>query len=146
MYEHYLQYPLGGLSIKGEFFPHTMLGHPSLTTSHTLPVSQRPLIVDLNGSVPHALFMDCTHDNETPHQKRTAIDTLPNAAIVAMTNCAIGSVRGYDEIVPELLQIVTEKRKYKYLEGNEGIIPGKVRSNLYFILYSPFFFSFFLSI
>lgn len=25
----------------------------------------------LGGSVPHALFMDCTHDNETPAQKRT---------------------------------------------------------------------------
>jgi glycogen debranching enzyme len=53
--------------------------------------------------VPHALLMDCTHDNETPHQKRTAADTLPHAAIVAMTDCAVGSVKGFDEIVPELV-------------------------------------------
>ncbi len=65
-----------------------------------------------------------THDNETPYQKRTAEDTLPNAAIVAMTNCAIGSVKGYDEIVPELLNVVTETRKYRVPETFEGIIPG----------------------
>ncbi|KAG0344926.1 hypothetical protein BG004_004083 [Podila humilis] len=75
----------------------------------TVPSKLIPL---LSGSHPHALFMDCTHDNETPHQKRRAEDTLPNAALVCMTSCAIGSVKGYDELYPTLLNLVTEKRHY----------------------------------
>ena len=71
-----------------------------------------------------------THDNETPNQRRTAEDTLPNAVIVAMSNCAIGSVKGYDEIVPELLNVVTETRKYRVPEPIEGIIPGKIHAIL----------------
>lgn len=69
----------------------------------------------------HALFMDCTHDNETPAQKRTVEDTLPTAALVAMCSCAIGSVMGYDEGNPKLLEIVTEKRQYVF-EGGIGHI------------------------
>lgn len=45
---------------------------------------------------PHALLMDCTHDNETPTQKRTFMDTLPNAAIVAFCNSAIGMIHMND--------------------------------------------------
>ena len=60
----------------------------------------------------HALFMDCTHDNETPAQKRDARDTLPQAALVAMCSCATGSVFGYDEVYPELIELVHEKRLY----------------------------------
>lgn len=74
----------------------------------------------------HALFMDCTHDNETPAQKRTVEDTLPNAALVAMCACAVGSVMGYDECYPNLLEIVTEKRLYTF--GN-GI--SKIKKLLY---------------
>lgn len=65
----------------------------------------------------HALFMDCTHDNETPAQKRTVEDTLPNAALVAMCACAVGSVMGYDECYPYLLEIVTEDRLYTFGGG-----------------------------
>ncbi|KZF26819.1 glycoside hydrolase family 133 protein [Xylona heveae TC161] len=60
----------------------------------------------------HALFMDCTHDNEVPAQKRDARDTLPNAALVAMCASAIGSVMGYDEIYPKLVDLVHETRLY----------------------------------
>lgn len=74
----------------------------------------------------HALFMDCTHDNETPSQKRTLEDTLPNAALVAMCASAVGSVMGYDEGNPKLLEIVTETRQYKF---GEGI--GKIKKVLY---------------
>lgn len=74
----------------------------------------------------HALFMDCTHDNETPAQKRTVEDTLPTAALVAMCSCAIGSVMGYDEGYPKLLEIVTEGRQYTF---DGGI--GKVKKVLY---------------
>ena len=60
----------------------------------------------------NALFMDCTHDNEVPAQKRDARDTLPNGALVSMCACATGSVMGYDEIYPRLLNIVHENRLY----------------------------------
>ncbi|MCJ1230146.1 hypothetical protein MMC12_006817 [Toensbergia leucococca] len=60
----------------------------------------------------HALFMDCTHDNEVPAQKRDARDTLPTAALVNMCACATGSVMGFDEIYPELINLVHEKRLY----------------------------------
>lgn len=83
-----------------------------------------------HGSMPRALFMDCTHDNETPLQKRTPQDALPNAAVVAFSDCAIGSVKGYDEIYPKLLDIVNEKLNYdpnpKY---TTGIIEAKHKLN-----------------
>lgn len=81
----------------------------------------------LTATPPHALFMDCTHDNETPFQKRTVEDTLPNAALVSLCSSAIGSVYGYDEIFPYLLELVTETRTYDTKECN-GI--GKVKSLL----------------
>ncbi|KAI0482511.1 glycoside hydrolase family 13 protein [Xylariaceae sp. FL0804] len=59
-----------------------------------------------------ALFMDCTHDNEVPAQKRDARDTLPNAALVCMCASAVGSVMGYDEIYPKLVDLVNETRLY----------------------------------
>ncbi|KAL5628138.1 hypothetical protein BROUX41_002886 [Berkeleyomyces rouxiae] len=59
-----------------------------------------------------ALFMDCTHDNETPFQKRDARDTLPNAALVSMCASASGSVMGYDEIYPKIIDLVGETRLY----------------------------------
>ena len=77
---------------------------------------------------PHALFMDCTHDNETPYQRRTVEDTLPNAALVALCSSAIGSVYGYDEIFPHLLDLVNEKRHYA-TEGCDGIASIKTRLN-----------------
>lgn len=60
----------------------------------------------------HALFMDCTHDNEMPAQKRDARDTLPNAALVAMCASAVGSVFGYDEIYPRRVSLVRETGLY----------------------------------
>lgn len=76
---------------------------------------------------PHALLMDCTHDNETPTQKRTVEDTLPNAALVALCSSAIGSTFGYDEIFPRLLNLVTETRTYD-INDSPGI--GKVKALL----------------
>lgn len=69
----------------------------------------------------HALLMDCTHDNEVPAQKRDARDTLPNAALVNMCACATGSVMGYDEIYPRLLNIVQEKRTYTSISSEEPV-------------------------
>ena len=69
----------------------------------------------------HALFMDCTHDNEVPAQKRDARDTLPNAALVSMCACATGSVMGYDEIYPKLVDLVHETRRYTSAASENGI-------------------------
>ncbi|GKT72877.1 hypothetical protein ColTof4_05300 [Colletotrichum tofieldiae] len=44
--------------------------------------SSREIIRRIKPVPVQALFMDCTHDNETPAQKRDARDTLPNAALV----------------------------------------------------------------
>ncbi|KAM9969320.1 hypothetical protein ACTFIR_001149 [Dictyostelium discoideum] len=78
----------------------------------------------LKPSLPPALFMDCTHDNETPYQKRTIADTLSNAAIVAMSVCAIGSTRGYDEIFPKTIDLVNETRVYNTnVNLSSGILP-----------------------
>ncbi|KAG2220263.1 hypothetical protein INT45_009878, partial [Circinella minor] len=81
-----------------------------------------------HGSSPRALFMDCTHDNQTPFQKRTAEDTLSNAALVAFSDCATGSVKGYDEIYPYLLDVVKEKRLYSsLLQHPVGIVDVKAQ-------------------
>ncbi|KAJ3319863.1 hypothetical protein HDV06_005839 [Boothiomyces sp. JEL0866] len=118
--------PVGSLHLKNEYFPLDMLGH-DIGSEYT--ELEHDFIVNVKEGVPHNLFMDCTHDNETPHQKRTAIDTLSNAALVAMSNCAIGSVKGYDEIVPKLLDVVQETRKYRLPKAIEGIIPAKTVLN-----------------
>jgi glycogen debranching enzyme len=94
--------------------------------------SQREIVRKIKQTPVHALFMDCTHDNEVPAQKRDARDTLPNAALVNMCASATGSVMGYDEIYPKLVDLVSEKRLYsspsstKHVQvgGGEGGIGG----------------------
>lgn len=63
-------------------------------------------------TLPHNIFFDCTHDNEPPCQKWLPQDTLSNSAIVAFTKCATGSTFGYDQFIPQHLNIVSERRKY----------------------------------
>ncbi|KAI8915293.1 glucanotransferase domain of glycogen debranching enzyme-domain-containing protein [Powellomyces hirtus] len=117
--------PVGSLTLPLETFPLERLDSTALQPVTDEEGGNRDLLVQLTGSSPHALFMDCTHDNEMPHQKRTAVDTLPNAAIVAMTDCAVGSVFGYDEIVPQLLDLVNETRKYSLPRFENGINGAK---------------------
>ncbi|KAG9297134.1 hypothetical protein G9A89_019415 [Geosiphon pyriformis] len=88
------------------------------------------LVIPLSGSKPHALFMDCTHDNETPHQKRTAEDTLSNGALVAMSSCAVGSVKGYDEVFPTIIDLVNETRLYPIYEEPLNIGISRVKKVL----------------
>ncbi|PYI03816.1 glycogen debranching enzyme [Aspergillus sclerotiicarbonarius CBS 121057] len=89
---------------------------PSSGSSHAIASSSidtgKEKVVHIRPTPVQALFMDCTHDNEMPAQKRTAKDTLSNAALVAMCASAIGSVIGYDEVYPRLVDLVHEHRLY----------------------------------
>lgn len=84
-------------------------------------------VTPLQGSNPHAIFYDVTHDNETPKDKRTSVDALSTGALVTFTSAAIGSVKGFDDLYPKLLNLVTDKRMYEVFdkEGDHGI--GKVK-------------------
>ncbi|KAI9827614.1 MAG: hypothetical protein M1826_006276 [Phylliscum demangeonii] len=89
----------------------TSSGHSSLAPKETFH--------RINQTSVHALFMDCTHDNEVPAQKREARDTLPNAALVQMCACATGSVMGYDDINPKIVDLVHGTRAYLVPDGKK---------------------------
>lgn len=88
------------------------------------PPTSREIIRRIKPVPVHALFMDCTHDNETPAQKRDARDTLPNAALVNMCSSATGSVMGYDEIYPKLVDLVNETRQYTSESSDKEVKVG----------------------
>lgn len=71
------------------------------------------VVIPLAGSTPHAFLMDCTHDNESPLSKRTAQDALSTGALVAIATSAVGSNRGFDDLYPKLLDVVSEERHYE---------------------------------
>lgn len=88
----------------------------------------RPCVVSpLHGSTPHALFYDLTHDNETYLDKRSAEDALSTGSLMTFCWSAIGSVKGFDDLYPKLLNLVQETRKYEVtrLKDNSGI--GKAK-------------------
>ncbi|KAK7970813.1 hypothetical protein PG988_009886 [Apiospora saccharicola] len=87
-------------------------GSPPVSPDTSGMEPTREVIRRIKPSPVQALFMDCTHDNEVPAQKRDARDTLPNAALVCMCSSASGSVMGYDEIYPKLVDLVNETRQY----------------------------------
>ncbi|KAH7914817.1 glycoside hydrolase family 13 protein [Hygrophoropsis aurantiaca] len=85
------------------------------------------IIIPHNGSIPHALLYDLTHDNESYLHKRSAEDALSTAGLVTFAYCAIGSVKGFDDLYPALLNLVSEERKYQIsdLGQNSGIARAK---------------------
>ncbi|KDQ61755.1 glycoside hydrolase family 13 protein [Jaapia argillacea MUCL 33604] len=88
----------------------------------------RPCVVSEHyGSKPHALLYDLTHDNESYLDKRSAEDTLSTGALVTFSFSAIGSVKGFDDLYPKLLNLVQERRLYEVtnLERNSGIAKAK---------------------
>ena len=95
------------------------------------PTGQGPirpcLVTPLNGSMPHALLYDLTHDNQSYLDKRSAEDTLSTGALVAFSYSASGSVKGFDDLYPKLLDLMREKRRYSITElgDSSGIAKAK---------------------
>jgi glycogen debranching enzyme len=88
----------------------------------------RPCIITpLQGSVPHAVFYDVTHDNETPADKRTAEDALSTGALVTFTKAAVGSNKGFDDLYPKLLNLVTDTRMYNVSGPENEVGIGRVK-------------------
>ncbi|XP_043206141.1 glycogen debranching enzyme-like isoform X1 [Amphibalanus amphitrite] len=102
----------------------------------------KPHIRPLAPARSHAIFMDLTHDNPCPVTTRSPLDALPSAALVYMACCAAGSNRGYDELVPHHINVVSETRLYNSWGGgggsgqvdvDSGVIRGKqVLSKLHY--------------
>ncbi len=88
---------------------------------------RKAIVRSLNGSMPHALLYDLTHDNESPMDKRSAEDALSTGALATFSYSAIGSVKGFDDLYPKLLNLVGEKRKYEITGLGEGSGIAKVK-------------------
>ncbi|XP_014244226.1 glycogen debranching enzyme [Cimex lectularius] len=83
-------------------------------------------------NIAHALFMDLTHDNSSPVERKTVYDMLPSTALVSMAACATGSTYGYDQLVPHHINVVKEDRTFMNFSETRiagGIMSGKCALN-----------------
>ncbi|KAF8957455.1 glucanotransferase domain of glycogen debranching enzyme-domain-containing protein [Flammula alnicola] len=55
----------------------------------------------------------CAAGDGASAERRSAEDALSTGALVAFSFCAIGSVKGFDELYPKLLDLVKEERRYE---------------------------------
>ncbi|KAF8584023.1 glycoside hydrolase family 133 protein [Ramaria rubella] len=85
------------------------------------------LVTPLRGSSPHALLFDVTHDNESPLHKRSAEDALSTGALVAFSGSAVGSNKGFDDLYPKLLDLVSDNRQYEVSSRGEEKGISKVK-------------------
>jgi len=96
-----------------------------------IPTGKGPVrtavVTPLIGSLPHALLYDLTHDNESPLDKRSAEDALSTGALATFSMCAVGSVKGFDDLYPKLLNLVQEKRLYELTGTGQGSGIGKAK-------------------
>ncbi|EQL00642.1 glycogen debranching enzyme [Ophiocordyceps sinensis CO18] len=123
--------PIGSFEVDETTRSDTLSPAASPTAETTNDRLSREIIRTIRPTPVHALFMDCTHDNETPAQKRDARDTLPNAALVSMCSSATGSVMGYDEIYPRLIDLVNETRLYASDSSTpESAKPGRSKNGI----------------
>lgn len=67
----------------------------------------------LQPGIADAILFDQTHDNPAMIEVRCVHDAAAVMALISMANCAIGSVRGYDELVPHQVDVVKENRLYQ---------------------------------
>ncbi|PHJ25580.1 amylo-alpha [Cystoisospora suis] len=89
------------------------LGDLHTSSVHSIASRGGGMGIPLRTALCPALFYDCTHDNETPTQKFTPGAALPLSVLLAAAGCAVGSTRGFDEIVPRTLSVVGEDRLYE---------------------------------
>ena len=89
--------------------------------------SRPATVIPLQGSAPHAVMFDITHDNESPLHKRSAEDALSTGALVTFAYCGVGSNKGFDDLYPKLLNLVGEERLYQVETGDQtkGIAKAK---------------------
>lgn len=73
------------------------------------------------------ILYDFTHDNPTITQLRTSQDLGSNLACTASAAGAIGSTRGYDELIPIQLSVVDEFRTY---QSYTSLVPSPVTYKL----------------
>ena len=76
-----------------------------------------PYSTETRSSLAAALMMDVTHDNVSCIEKRSLHDCLPTAAILSFCQTPIGSSRGFDELIPHHINVVTETRPYQAFDS-----------------------------
>lgn len=107
LYRHGVGKPIGSMDNA------CMVTQEELSSPTGKGPTRSAMVTPLNGALPHALLYDQTHDNESPLDKRSAEDALSTGALVTFSYSAIGSVKGFDDLYPKLLNLVQEKRTYE---------------------------------